>query len=80
MVGIEGMALPVVISVKCLGIGGEILGAFQVQSQGSALYFDMQFIAVYYDLVDGDALFVPLDKCDLYIWADDDFMKMVDWP
>jgi hypothetical protein len=31
-------------------------------------------------MVDRDALLFPLDECDLYVWADNDLMKMVDRP
>ena len=39
---------------------GELVSKGYIQKEGNLL------------AIIGNALFVPLDKCDLYIWADDD--------
>jgi hypothetical protein len=36
----------------------------------------MQFIAVHYTMVDGDAFLIPLDKSNLDVGTYDDLMKM----
>ena len=76
MVRIKVMALLVTTTVVIPLIVWDIFGPVQVQPQRTVLNFHMQFTAVYYSLVYGDAFLIPLDKCNLDVWAYYDFMKM----